>query len=82
MLLQCFGELARPAIKLFLQMGGWRAASARNVPLLAALELGRLVAGRFHGRTARCGADLASGHAIHAIDLTSDQPLMKPSHNA
>ena len=34
------------------------------------------------GRAARLCTGLASGHAIRAIDVTTGQPLMKPSQDA
>jgi len=48
---------------------------------IAALELSRLTAARFHSYAARRCGDLTSDHAINASDVTSDQPLMKPSLN-
>ena len=82
MLLPRLTEFTSPAVQLFLQTGSQGTPTARSARLLAALELCRLTAARFHSYTARLCTGLASGHATNAIDVTNGHPLIKPSYDA
>ena len=48
----------------------------------AVLDLRCLPAARFHRPAARRCTGLASGLGTNAIDVTTDHPRMKPSHDA
>jgi hypothetical protein len=80
-LLLRLGELARPLVKLLLEVGCGETATMRRRRLLAALELRRFVVARVHGCATPGRPDLASDHAITAIDVASGQLLMKPSQD-
>jgi hypothetical protein len=65
-----------------MEIGRRGTARARSRRVLAARELLHLTAVRFHSYAAGHCAGLASSHATSAIDVTSDHPLMMPSHGA
>ena len=66
---------------MLLEVGCRETATARSRRLFPALELYRLAAARFHDCGARRCADRTSDRAVKAINLTSGQPLMKPSQD-
>jgi hypothetical protein len=74
------GEFSGSLVKLFLEVscGGNATARRRRLP---ALNLRWLLTVRFHGYATRGRGTSTGGHATNAIDLTSGQPLMKPSHD-
>src|ERR1700730_11895414 len=72
-MLSCLIALAGPLVESFLEVGRGGTATARSRRPLAAFELRRVTAARFHSYTARRCADPASGDA---------NASMKPSYSA
>jgi hypothetical protein len=79
LLLQPLIAFAGPLVELLLEIGRRGTAGAPNGRLLAAVGLCCLSAARPHSYSTHRCADLASGLLTSAIDVTSGQPLMKPS---
>jgi ABC transporter substrate binding protein len=72
-MLSCLIALAGPLVESFLEVGRGGTAIARSRRPLAAFELRRVTAARFHSYTTRRSADPASGDA---------NASMKPSYSA
>jgi hypothetical protein len=75
------GEFSGSLVKLGLEVGCGGNATARRCRLLPALNLRWLLTVRFHSYATRGRGASTGGPATNAIDLTSGQPLMKPSHD-
>ena len=75
------GKLAGSLVELLLEIDRRGSVTTRSRRLLAAFRLRRPGGPSFHCHATPCTA-IARGHATSAIDVTSDHPLMKPSHDA